>query len=86
MVQFHCRVSCSRILPWPVLVGSRTGACVLMADPKSADRKQPASDASFSDVTKEVARRNEEAQKLARKKRAAREKEQMAVRRSWERL
>ncbi|HUY59849.1 MAG TPA: hypothetical protein VMV16_09080 [Solirubrobacteraceae bacterium] len=57
-----------------------------MVDPKSPGRKQPTSGASFSDVTKEVARRNDEAQKLARKRRTAREKEQIAVRRSWERL
>jgi hypothetical protein len=57
-----------------------------MVEPNSPGRKQPPSVASFNDVTKEVARRNDEAQKLARKKRTAREKEQMAVRRSWERL
>jgi hypothetical protein len=42
--------------------------------------------ASFSDVTKEIARRNEEAQKAARIKRDAREKAQIAQRREWERL
>ena len=42
--------------------------------------------ASFSDVTKEIARRNEEAQKAARIRRAAREKQQIAMRREWERL
>jgi len=57
-----------------------------MVDPKSPGRKQATSGASFNDVTKEVARRNDEAQKLARKRRTAREKEQMAIRRSWERL
>jgi hypothetical protein len=63
-----------------------------MADPNSrgvekdgAAPKRPAS-TGFSDVTKEIARRNEEAQKEARKKRAARESEQIAVRRRWERL
>jgi hypothetical protein len=57
-----------------------------MVDPKSPGGKQPTPGASFGDVTKEVARRNDEAQKLARKRRTAREKEQIAVRRSWERL
>jgi hypothetical protein len=57
-----------------------------MVDPKSPGRKQPTSGASFNDVTKEVARRNDEAQKLARKRRTAREREQNALRRSWERL
>ncbi len=57
-----------------------------MVDPKSPGGKPQTSGASFNDVTKEVARRNDEAQKLARKRRTAREKEQIAVRRSWERL
>jgi hypothetical protein len=41
---------------------------------------------SFAEVTREIARRNEEGQKLARAKRAIREKEQLALRRQWERL
>lgn len=57
-----------------------------MVDPKNPGQKQSLSGASFNDVTKEVARRNDEAQKLARKRRTAREKEQMAIRRTWERL
>jgi hypothetical protein len=63
-----------------------------MAEPKSrgAEKEGPAAkrpaSSGFSDVTKEVARRNEEAQKEARKRRPARESEQMAVRRRWERL
>lgn len=48
------------------------------------DRPRPT--ASFNDVTKEIARRNEEAQKAARIRRTAREKVQMAMRREWERL
>lgn len=50
----------------------------------NTDRPQPM--VSFSDVTKEIARRNEEAQKAARIKRDAREKAQIAMRREWERL
>jgi hypothetical protein len=56
------------------------------AEENSPAPKRPIPSATFSDVTKEVARRNDEAQKVARKKRAAREKEQLAVRRMWERL
>ena len=41
---------------------------------------------TFGDVTKEIARRNEEAQKAARARRTAREREQLALRRQWERL
>jgi hypothetical protein len=41
---------------------------------------------SFADVTKEIARRNEEGQKVARARRAIREKEQIALRREWEKL
>jgi hypothetical protein len=54
------------------------------SDQPKPDRPQPT--ASFSDVTKEIARRNEEAQKAARIKRNAREKAQIAQRREWERL
>jgi hypothetical protein len=57
-----------------------------MVEPSSPAPKRSAPEGGFNDVTREVARRNEEAQKVARKKRAAREKEQIAVRRSWERL
>ncbi len=48
--------------------------------------EQPKSTATFGDVTKEIARRNEEAQKAARVRRTAREQEQLARRRQWERL
>lgn len=44
------------------------------------------SDAAFSEIKKEIARRNEETQKAARKLRTAREKERLALRRKWERL
>ncbi len=57
-----------------------------MAEPTSRDAGGPKRSSSFSDLTKEVARRNEEAQKIARVSRTAREKEQMALRRRWERL
>jgi hypothetical protein len=57
-----------------------------MVEPNSPTPKRSTSGEAFSDVKKEVARRNEEAQKAARKRRAVRESEQIAVRRLWERL
>jgi hypothetical protein len=50
------------------------------------DPEQAKSPATFGDVTKEIARRNEEAQKAARARRTAREREEIALRRQWERL
>jgi hypothetical protein len=58
----------------------------LMAKSNHSQPEQAKSTASFSDVTKEIARRNDEAQKAARARRAAREREQLALRRQWERL
>lgn len=43
-------------------------------------------EAALSEVKKQVARRNEEAHKAARKLRSAREKEKWAQRREWDRL
>jgi hypothetical protein len=43
-------------------------------------------DAAFDEAKKEIARRNEEAQKAARKARAAREQKQIALRRERDRL
>lgn len=58
-----------------------------MAKPKNPEPAEgQVSSPSFSDVTREIARRNEEAQKAARIRRTAREKEQIAMRRQWERL
>jgi hypothetical protein len=39
------------------------------------------SEAAVNELKREIARRNEQAQQAARKKRAAREKEQVAIRR-----
>jgi hypothetical protein len=56
-----------------------------MVEPSSSPApKRPSSDSIFNDLKREVARRNDEAQKVARVKRTAREKEQIAVRRLWE--
>ncbi len=57
-----------------------------MPKPNNPDPERPKPSATFSDVTKEIARRNEEAQKIARARRAVREKEQIALRRQWEQL
>jgi hypothetical protein len=57
-----------------------------MAEPKSPEPKRTTSSATYNDVIKEIARRNDEGQKEGRKRRAAREKEQLATRRAWERL
>jgi len=57
-----------------------------MAQRQNPDSKPATSTATFGDVTREIARRNDEAQKAARVRRNAREREQIAARRRWERL
>lgn len=57
-----------------------------MAESSTPGPGRVTADAAFSEVKKQVARRNEEAHKAARKARAAREKEQLARRRKWDRL
>jgi hypothetical protein len=57
-----------------------------MAEPTSPGPGRSTSEAALSDLKKRVARRNEETQKAARRLRAVREKEQLALRRSWDRL
>lgn len=57
-----------------------------MPKPNNPDPERSKPSATFGDVTKEIARRNDEAQKAARARRAAREREQIALRRQWERL
>ena len=57
-----------------------------MPKPNNPDPERSKPSATFGDVTKEIARRNDEAQKAARVRRNAREKEQIALRRQWERL
>jgi hypothetical protein len=54
--------------------------------PDRQDDQKRSKPASFADVTKEIARRNEEAQKVARIKRVARDREQIAQRHRWEQL
>lgn len=57
-----------------------------MTKKQNPDPNRPPPTATFGDVTKEIARRNDEAQKAARARRAVREREQIALRRQWERL
>jgi hypothetical protein len=57
-----------------------------MAESSSPGPGRSTADAALSEVKKQVARRNEEAHKAARKVRAAREKEQLDRRRKLDRL
>jgi hypothetical protein len=56
-----------------------------MPEPITPGPGRSTSERAFSEVTKEVARRNEEAQKAARKVRAKRDDERRAQRREWAR-
>ncbi len=57
-----------------------------MTDLRSPGPGRSTADEALSEVKKQVARRNDEAHKAARKARAAREKEQLVQRRKWDRL
>ena len=56
-----------------------------MADSRRPGPGRSTSDAAVSELKKEIARRNEEAQKAARKLRAERERKLLAQRREWDR-
>jgi hypothetical protein len=56
-----------------------------MVEPKSPGPGRSTSEAAINELKKEIARRNEEAQKAGRKRRAAREKEHLANLRKWHR-
>lgn len=60
--------------------------CIHMAEPDTPGPGRSTSEGAVNELKKEIAQRNEEAQKTARKKRAAREKEQLANRRQRDRL
>jgi hypothetical protein len=53
------------------------------ASPKPEPTHSPL---SFDEIKRDIARRNEESQKVARQARAIREKEDIARRRRWEQL
>jgi hypothetical protein len=55
-----------------------------MVAPNNPGPGRSTSEAAVNQLKKEIALRNEEAQKTARKKRAAREKERLANLRNWE--
>jgi hypothetical protein len=56
-----------------------------MASTKTGGSERPTSDGTYSELIKQIARRNDEAQKVARKLRSEREREQLARRRKWDR-
>jgi len=53
------------------------------ASPKPEPTHSPL---SFDEIKRDIARRNDESQKVARQARAIREKEEIARRRRWEQL
>ena len=57
-----------------------------MADAQSPGPGRLTAEAALDEVKREVARRNEEAYKQARKRRAVRERQRLEERRRWERL
>jgi hypothetical protein len=57
----------------------------LVADPNGPGPGRSTSEAAFDEVKREVARRNEEAHKAARKLRAEKEKRALVERRKWDR-
>jgi hypothetical protein len=54
-----------------------------MAEALSPGPGRSTSEAALNEIKREMARRNEEAHKAARKLRTAREKQQLAQRRKW---
>jgi F0F1-type ATP synthase assembly protein I len=57
-----------------------------MVEPSRPGPGRSTSEAAITELKKEIASRNEEAQKAARKKRASREKEHLANLRKWNEL
>jgi len=57
-----------------------------MGEPLGPGPGRSTAEAAVNELKREIARRNEDAQKAARKKRAAREREGLANKRKWERL
>jgi hypothetical protein len=68
-----------------VFEGSWWKGWIVMVESHSPGPGRSTSEAALNEVKREVARRNEEAQKAARKLRAAREKKLLAERREWDR-
>ena len=57
-----------------------------MVEPNGPGPGRSTSEAAINELKKEIARRNEEAQKAGRKRRAEREKGHLANLRKWHRL
>ena len=57
-----------------------------MVEPNTPGPGRSTSEAAINALKKEIARRNEEAQRAGRKRRAAREKEHLANLRKWHQL
>jgi hypothetical protein len=57
-----------------------------MVEPNSPGPGRSTSDAAIAEVKKEIARRNEDAQKAGRKRRSAWERQRLANLRKWQRL
>ncbi len=57
-----------------------------MVDSSAPGPGRSTSEAAVREIKKQIARRNEEIQKAARKQRAARDKEQRLRRRKWDQL
>lgn len=57
-----------------------------MAESNAPGPGRSTSEAAIAEIKKEIARRNEEAQKAGRKRRAAQDKDRLARRRKWEAL
>lgn len=55
-----------------------------MAESNGPGPGRSTSEAAFNEVKREVARRNEEAHKAARRKRAQQDKQRLAERRKWD--
>ena len=82
-MQVHLRVPSSRILPW--LISREQKGWISMAESTRPGPGRSTLEAAFNAVTREVARRNEEAHKAARKLRAKQERRRIAERRKWDR-
>ena len=57
-----------------------------MVEPNGPGPGRSTSEAAINELKKEIASRNEEAQKAGRKRRVAREKDHLANLRKWQRL
>jgi hypothetical protein len=71
---------------WPQITRARRKDRTRMVEPNGPGPGRSTSEAAMNELKKEIARRNEEAQKAGRKRRAEREKEYLANLRKWHRL